>query len=91
MNNAQKDIARLVVTRLYPFLDGIRERLVARFVTLHNLSALLIDYDDVIVLVNYLHTYIIKHKGRDVLSCPLLCIFSSTNDYMFMPPSTWMT
>lgn len=67
MRHADKDVPGFAILLLDPFLQHFRERLVARLVALDDLTARLVDGNDVIVFVDNFH------------------------DYMFMPPSIWIT
>ena len=55
MHHTEEYIARLVVLLLDIFLHRIGQRLVAGLVALYDFAAALVDYDNVIVLVDYLH------------------------------------
>ena len=55
MHHAEENIPRLVILRLDIVFHRLGERLVAGLVALHDLAALLIDDDNMIVFVNRLH------------------------------------
>ncbi len=52
VDHSEEYISGLVMPFLYIFLHHIDQGLIARFVALHNLSALLQDYDNMVVFVN---------------------------------------
>ena len=43
---------------------NFRKGAVASFVTLHNLSAFLVDYDNMVVFVDYLHAFVFSCLQR---------------------------
>ena len=55
VDDAEEDLAGLLVFLLQVGLDGLAERCVARLVALYNLAALLGDDDDVVVFVDDFH------------------------------------
>ena len=57
MDHAEEDLAGLLVFLLDVLLHDVRERAVAGLVALHDLAALLVDDDDVVVFVDYLHVW----------------------------------
>ena len=79
---SQEDFSRFLVTLLDIRLYRIRKGDIARLVALDDLPALLIDYDNMVVLVNDLHTSYILLLTSDILH---------QTSYIFMPPSTWIT
>ena len=66
VDHTEKDVARLLIFLLQPFLDGIGERKVARLVALYDFAHLLIDDDDVVVLVEWLHRALHVHAAIDL-------------------------
>ena len=55
MHHAKEYVARLSVLHLYVFLHDVGERLVTGLVALYYLATCLVDDDDMIVFVDYLH------------------------------------
>ena len=55
MYHAEEHVAGLGIRLLDILFHGVGERFVAGLVALHNLSAALVDDDDMVVLVNYVH------------------------------------
>ena len=56
MHHTEKHVAGLVVRLLDIGFHRLGERFVARLVALYNLSAPLVDDDDVVIFVDYFHT-----------------------------------
>ena len=75
MHHPQEHCPGFLVLLFDIVLHNIREGAIASLITLYDLPTLFVDYNDMVVLVNDLHTSILRFFNFSIL-------------YMFIPPST---